>query len=422
MRTPIRTLAVIAAAACTTMLVACTGPGTGAGTEPAAGAGPEGDGDVTLTYYSWNNQASFQPIVDAFEEKYPDITIDMSSANGNSAEYAQTLLTRASGNQLPDVFHLSLESQSELIDGERVRDITDEEFFQGANLAGTEIFQRDGRVFGMSTGAWAGVIIYNKQLLSQVGYDEVPTDIDGFIELGKALSGSGVTPYLEEVSSASPSLQPMLGGYYAASGKSDVDIFDGEASFSSWVPVLNQWKRLIDEGVLSKDVVGVSGDQVKQSFLSGEVAMYRSGTWDFIDIETAGIDFGTAPFPAVDGGEPFIGGGAESPFALSAALEGEKLKAAQTFLAFINSAEGLQLAEEHLSSVSTSANYDANVAPQIADVYEEYIQGGKYYWTVWPTNGAVMGQEFAAQMQLFILGEVTAEELTAALDAKWSAQ
>ena len=111
MKIPTRIPAAIAVAALTSVsLAACAGGQTSAG------------GTTTLTYYSWNNQATMQPIIDAFEDAHPDITIDMSSANGGPAEYAQTLLARASGNQLPDVFHLSLETRNELIDGGVVRE------------------------------------------------------------------------------------------------------------------------------------------------------------------------------------------------------------------------------------------------------------------------------------------------------------
>lgn len=413
MKNPTRALAAFTAiAAASVAFAACAGG-------PTSG---DGDGETTLTYYSWNNQEMMQPLVDAFEDANPGIQIDMSSANGGPAEYAQTLLARASGNQLPDIFHLSLETRNELIDGGVVRDITDEPFMEGIDPTATEMFAKEGKAYGMSTGAWQGVLIYNRDLLSKVGYDEVPTELDEFIEMGEKLQAAGITPYLEDESSGSPSFITMLGGWYAANGTTDAEIFEDGESFSTWIPAIEQWQKLLDSGVLPKETVGVSTDQVKQNFLSGELAMFRSGPWDFADIEAAGVDFWTAPFPAFDGGEPYIGGGPDSPFSVSANIDGDKLEAAQKFMTFINSPEGLELAEEHLNQVSTSANHDAKVAPQIEDIYQNYLKEGKYYWTSWPRDGAVMGQEFAAQFQLLIQGQATPEDLTAALDSKWGTQ
>ena len=79
-----------------------------------SGGADDAGGGVTLNYFTWNNEANMQPIIDAFEEAHPDITIELSSANNNPQEYGETLLTRASGNQLPDVFHLSLEQRRKL--------------------------------------------------------------------------------------------------------------------------------------------------------------------------------------------------------------------------------------------------------------------------------------------------------------------
>lgn len=412
MKNQMRVLGAVAAVTAASMsLAACSG-------SPAGGDG----GDVTLTYYSWNNQESMQPIIDAFEKANPGISIDMSSANGGPAEYAQTLLARASGQQLPDLFHLSLETRNELIDGGVVRDITAEPFMEGIDPTATAMFEKDGKAYGMSTGAWQGVLIYNRDLLAQVGYDEVPTDLDGFITLGEDLKAAGITPYLEDESAGSSSFITMLGGWYAGKGTTDAAIFEDGESFATWIPAIEQWQKLLDSGVLPKETVGVSTDQVKQNFLSGDLAMFRSGPWDFADIEAAGVDFWTAPFPALDGGEPYIGGGPDSPFSMSAALEGDRLEAAQKFMTFINSPEGLELAEEHLNQISTSANHDAKVAPQIEDIYQNYLKQGKYYWTSWPRDGAVMGQEFAAQFQLLIQGQATPADLTAALDSKWGAQ
>lgn len=383
-------------------------------------AGTTGGSDTTtLNYFTWNSQASMQPVVDAFEEAHPDIKIELSSANNDPIEYGQTLLARASGNQIPDVFHLSLETRAEILDAGLAKDLTDMDFLEGSDKTAQAMYSKDDKVYGMSLSGWAGVIIYNVDLLKQVGYDAVPTDLDGFIELGKALKDAGITPYMEDTAGPSGTFVPMIGGQYAAEGETDEALFAGDESFETWIPQIEQWQRIVDEGVMPAEVVGVGGDQIKQNFTAGKLAMYRSGAWDFPDLDSAGIDYSTAPIPAADGGEPYVGGGPDSPYALSAALEGDKLEAAETFLSFLNSAEGLELAEEHLGQVSTSTNYSAAVAPQIADVYKDYIQQGKYYWLNWPRDGATMSAELAAQFQLLIQGQTTPEDVAAALDTKW---
>lgn len=392
----------------------------------ACGGGNEADADgkVTITYFSWNNEKQMKPIVKAFEKANPDIKVDMSTAQGSANDYIQTLTTRIAGDQTPDVFHMSTENRNEIMDAGVARDITNEPFMKHIDDSYKKLFTRDGKVYGYSPTAWAGGIIYNKDLLKQVGYDTVPKTLEEFNQLGKKLQAAGITPYMEDLSVASTSFQPMLGGYYAGQGikTNDDDIYNNKKTMSDvWTPVLKQWKTMVDSGTLPKETVGVSSDQIKQQFLTGKLAMYRSGPWDAPDLNESGINYGFAAFPAVEGGEQMVGGGPDSPYAISAKTEGKKLKAAEKFLAFIDSAEGEKLLEKNLGAISISSTYKANVDEHFADVYNDYIAKGKMYWVDWPSAGTVMTQEMTSQWQLMVQGQASPADVTKALDAKWQA-
>lgn len=381
------------------------------------------DEPVTITYFSWAPEAKFRPIIDKFEEKYPNITVDISSATGAANDYAQTLLTRIAGNQTPDVFHMSIETRTKIMGGGVAKDLTDEPFMTGRDPTGVALYTQDGKVYGMPLSGWMGAIIYNKDLLKQVGYDSVPDTMSEFIAMGKKLLDAGIQPYMDDPTVVSGSFIPMLGGWYAKQGITEADdvIFSGEKTFSEvWTPVIKQWNELITSGVMPKAVVGVNQDQIKQAFMTGQLAMYRSGAWDAGDLDSSGVNYAAAPFPAIDGGEPFVGGGPDSPYVISASLTGAKLAAAETFLAFMNSSEGLQLASENLGYTSTSANFDAQVPPQFEDVYKNYQKTGKYYWINWPKAGEVMGNDMTAQWQLLMQGQATPESVAETLQQTWT--
>lgn len=388
----------------------------------ACGAGADSS-KTTLTYFGWHPETAMAPIIKAFEAANPDIKIDMGIANGAANDYAQTLTTRIAGNQTPDVFHMSIETRSAIMDGGYALDLTDEPFMEGVDSTATELYTQDGRTYGMSLTAWIGAVIYNKDALESVGYDAVPTDLDGFTALGEALAGAGWMPYMEDTSVVSGSFSAMLGGYYSAQGISPADdpVFTGKQTFDEvYTPLLEQWQQIVSSGTMPATAVGVTIDQITQSFLTGDLAMYRSGPWDFSKISEAGINFGVAPFPALDGGEPYVGGGPDSPFAISSKLEGDKLEAAKKFLAFMNTAETLEMFNEQLDQISTSTAYDSVVAPELEVVYNDYLKTGKYFWINWPSGGTVMGQEIASQWQLLIQDQATASDVAQALDRKWS--
>lgn len=405
----------------TRALVALTAALVVAPTLAACGGGGSGD-KTTISYFSWNNEKAMTPIVEAFEKANPDVHVDMSTAQGQANDYAQTLTTRIAGGQVPDVFHMSIETRSAVMDGGYAKDLTTEPFMQGLDPTSSDLYTRDGKVYGMAPTAWAGVIVYNQELLAKVGYDEVPSTWDDFITMGRKLAGGGITPYMEDPSVVSGSFGPMLGGYYAQQGdeQADNEIFEGKKTFEQvWTPLIQQWERLVTEGVMPKNVVGVNADQIKQSFMTGQLAMFRSGPWDFPDLNQAGVKFAAAPYPALPGGEPYIGGGPDSPYVISSNIDGSKLAAAQKFLSFMNSAEGLKLLEQNVNGISTSANYDSEVPPQLQSIYTDYLKTGKYYWVNWSKGGTVMGQEIASQWQLLIQGKESPEEVAQALDDKW---
>ena len=60
----------------------------------------------TLTFLSWYNQSQFQPILDAFQEKYPDVEVDFQNVSTENNQYSQRLTLLANSGELPDVFYI----------------------------------------------------------------------------------------------------------------------------------------------------------------------------------------------------------------------------------------------------------------------------------------------------------------------------
>ncbi|AZR06915.1 extracellular solute-binding protein [Trueperella pyogenes] len=405
-------LAAMAAASAAIMtLVGCS--------EGARGTEGSSSETVTLSYFSWITETKIRPFIDAFEAANPNIKIDLSVAQGAANDYVSTLMQRIAGGQTPDVFHMSTATRNEIMDNGHALDLTGEPFMDGLDETGVAMYSKDGKQYGLPTSAWMGTIVYNKDLLDDLGYDKVPEDLEGFIKLGKKLQAKGIKPYMEDSTVVSGSFLPMLGGYYAASGTSDEEIFTGKSTFEKqWTSPITHWMRLVEEGVIPAESVGLSDDQIKTAFLNGEVAMIRSGMWIVDEFREAGMRFGAAPLPALPNGEPFIGGGPDSPFSISASLDGTKLEAAKKFLAFVNSEEGLKKLEE-AGWLSTSHKYIAEVPEEFKDVYTKYLQQGKYYWLTLPEGGADIEQELPRQFQLLIQKKTTPQEVAQQLDKRW---
>ena len=167
--------------------------------------------------------------------------------------------------------------------------------------------------------------------------------------------------------------------------------------------------------------VGLSANQVKQEFVSGNLGVMRSGPWDLPDLQKSGIDFGVAPFPAYskeDG--QWINGGPDQGFAIASKASDKEKAAAKKFLAYLNSEEGLKAFTSAAGTLSLSSKYNAEPPAELKDVVDNYFKQNKFYWVNWPKSPTVMSTEDIAQQQKIVQGQISAKDAAKALDAKWA--
>ena len=372
-----------------------------------------------LTIYSYYNQATMDPVVAAFKKANPDINVQISYGQGDS-EYNSTLQTRIAGNQAPDVFNLNGNNRADLMNNGAAADITGADYLNGIDETYLTDYTKDGKVYGMPISGWLAGIVYNKDLLKEVGADTVPDNLDDFAALAKKLKDKGLTPFLENGQEMSGSLIGLLGSYYASTGTNgDQEIYSGKSTFSDqWTKAFEAWQEgFIKSGALPEEATGLNADQVKQSFINGEAAMYRTGGWDVADIKAAGVNYGFAPFPAYPGSEPYIDGGADPAFAISSKTKNKA--AAEKFLAFMNSEEGLKLFTTAYGSASVSSNYDSEIDEQLKPLYDDYFFKGKFHWVSFEKGSTAMSAEVIAQQQGIQGGQTSPADAAKNLDAKW---
>lgn len=357
---------------------------------PLAACGSDADaGKIRLSYLSWDNEQTSKPYIDEFEKENPDIKIDFSYAPPTS-EYISTLQTRLVGNQAPDVFIITSENRDDLIDNGYAKDLTDESFMKNISQANKDFVGRDGKTYGMSITSWVSGIAYNKDLLKQVGYDEPPANWDDFLKLCKKLKNAGIEPFLE------PNADEL--------------------------EAVKEYIRLYDEGGVTRDTGGISGDDMKTQFTNGQVAMIVDGAWDFATFEQAGMNWDFAPMPKLgDDYTQYAQGSASPAWAIYAKLEGDKLKAAEKFLTFLSSKWALQKHNDAGDAVTVDG-FDATVMTQYQKVYDQDIKTGKYYLhTNFYSKPDILKSELKAQNQQLVQGQITPDQYAKNIDAKVAA-
>lgn len=384
-----------------------------------AGGGGAQPGKTEITYLSWETEEIMEPVIDAFEKANPDITVKASYAPPVN-EYIQALQTRILSGTAPDVFIIAAENKTNLIEAGAVLDLADEEFVDVMPEFNRLAYGEGDAVYGLSVASWGAGMMYNVDLLAEVGYDTVPQDWEEFLELCHALKDAGITPYFEVVDGIPFLVHAFLGSYSESiDGEMDDLIFSGESSFEEqWTPSLEQYYRLFEEGLVSTDVVGVTGDQVRSEFINGRIAMMPSGPW-FIDQmrENPDLNFAMTPMPAVGDTRPFVAGAAGVGYAINS--KSDKIDAATEFLAYLASPEGMEVYQESSNAITITTNFEPTLDESLDPVLPAIRNGDLYLAQIaWQRAEDVLNVEAVAQMQLMVQGEVTPAEAAAALDRK----
>ena len=392
---------------------------------PLAACGSDADaGKIRLSYLSWDNEQTSKPYIDEFEKENPDIKIDFSYAPPTS-EYISTLQTRLVGNQAPDVFIITSENRDDLIDNGYAKDLTDESFMKNISQANKDFVGRDGKTYGMSITSWVSGIAYNKDLLKQVGYDEPPANWDDFLKLCKKLKNAGIEPFLEpNADEPSRFIDAFQGSILEKKGVDPTTLStqDNQTPGTDELEAVKEYIRLYDEGGVTRDTVGISGDDMKTQFTNGQVAMIVDGAWDFATFEQAGMNWDFAPMPKLgDDYTQYAQGSASPAWAIYAKLDGDKLKAAEKFLDFMVSDWSLKQRSKNGDAI-TVEGFTSDVAEQYKDVYENNVKTGKYFLiTNFYANPDVLNSTNTAEIQQLVQGTITVDQWAKNIDAKMAA-
>lgn len=170
---------------------------------------------------------------------------------------------------------------------------------------GWDAFTLNGKIWGYPIGAEAIMLLYNKKLVSQppASFEEIPA-------LDKQLSEKGVKAIGWDYSDAYYAwpLFAAGGGYvFQRQANGSYDPNNIGVANSGALAGGKLLSNLVRAGVLPKG--GMSYADAEKAMLSGKQAMWINGPWAWDGLRKAGIDFGVAPLPTVQGkpARPFVG-------------------------------------------------------------------------------------------------------------------
>ncbi|MGX1675452.1 ABC transporter substrate-binding protein [Streptomyces sp. NPDC055400] len=366
-RSRTRRIASLLAPLATAGLLAGCVPGTnGTGAANGAGAGavttdPAKMGHVTvhvLDYFTGDpDDAWMKSVVDAFEKKYPNITIERTSLPWGDVMAALPLKLKSA--DAPDIVPANngWQSLGTLVRGGLVLNLDNYAKAYGwrenfpASIVNEHQFTTDGQQMG--TGSLFGApvaraslieVYYNRALLKKIGA-KVPHSYDDFqAVLGKARA-AGITPIAlgnsDQLGITAPlfslmnafGTQSTISDFIYSHGNVNID----QTGFPQAVSAFKQWS---DKGYLGKDYAGTAAADAAQDFTNGKGLFHFNYSGSLPLKAGQSKEFGSFVLPRKDDGDPVATASSATNFSIAS-----KSKHPDAAAAFLDFASGRQAAE-----------------------------------------------------------------------------
>lgn len=299
---------VAAAAVLSLGLAGCTAGESQEQQAPAEEAG-SAEGTVTMWHFFSGREAdAIAEVVNDFEAEFPDITVEVrpeqddekmrqAIAAGKGPDVGVSYSTAIVGSFCSTGAFQDLQPWME-------RDGVSEDIFPQLVRDYTEF---DGTRCAMPMLADAYGLYYNKDLLSEAGFEEPPKSAEELTEMAKELTqfnpdGSikvaGFVPTFGFYENSPEAMAPAWGAEWL-----NEDLDPLVADDPAWAEMLEWQKELVEwYGIdkLNKFTAGIGQEwSADNAFQTGKIAMNLDGEWRnaFIAAEAPDLNYGTAPFP-----------------------------------------------------------------------------------------------------------------------------
>lgn len=163
---------------------------------------------------------------------------------------------------------------------------------------------KNGNIYWVPTGMRSGVrIIYNKNILEQCGYTEIPKKLSDYIDMAKDITAQGKNAFYGiGFTNASP-FERLLEMSAQMSGIYYYDYVNGRFDFSGYKPILEQGRRFFTENIAYPDQQGV--DNMRALFSVGMFALWSNASQEAAvfteQIPVQGFEWGVAEVPTLTG-------------------------------------------------------------------------------------------------------------------------
>lgn len=296
------------------------------GSGAAASGGVSYSGELSIMHYSTSEESEgnggsdgFRTMLAEWKEANPNVNLSENVLAND--EYKTQIATLAAADDLPDVFLLQGMNTKAWAEQGLVMDLTDvvnnspyaadykQDYF-------TPFKDGDGKIYGLPvlTGGTCTVVVYDKQMWKDAGYDSFPATWDEVLAAKDKFSGDGVDTIAFGNSGkwqGNSCFMSTIGDMFTGKDWFQSIIDKGGAKFTDqeFVDALKFTQDAFKSGVFNADFNAISNEDAREYYISGEAAAFIGGNWDVSYIMATLLEsdeekynnIGFATFPSIEG-------------------------------------------------------------------------------------------------------------------------
>jgi multiple sugar transport system substrate-binding protein len=338
-----KAVTVVAVSLAAVSLAACSKGGSSPSTSPTvmtdAQIAAELAKPTTLTFWTW--VSGIQDEVALFEQKYPNIKVNVVNAGQGSAGYTKLRTAITAGSGAPDLAQIEYQELPAFTITGDLADLTP----YGAGSIKDKFVDwtwsqvsSGGKIYAIPQDTGPMGMLYRKDIFDKYGIS-VPTTWDDFAKAARTLHAADPSAYLTDIA---PNDMGAFTGLGWQAGSRPFTVAPGNQltialNDAGAKKVADFWSPLIKDGVISADADFT--DQWYQGLANGTYATWLTAAWGPLFLQgtaknTAGL-WRVAPLPQWSAGENKAGNWGGSTTAVLA--QSQNKVAAAVFAQFLNS-------------------------------------------------------------------------------------
>lgn len=378
---------------------------------------------------SFVDGAATMQAIEEFEKDYPNVEVEQIVAVD---DMTQRVLTLSAAQNMPDLFMVFQGSSLEtLVKNDAVLpldEVYSKEHLDRFYPEELDVFRIQDKLYGMTLYTeTTSVVVYNKKLWKEAGYDSFPTTWDEVLKAGEYFKSKGIDTFamgdqnqtlFRDCTFISICNEHMGEDWFGKIAAKDPSAgFDNE----DFITALKRVQSL--GGYFNADWKSIVDTEACGQYLDGKAATMINGCWVLGQLENSAEEYpeifentGVAMFPGETGELTQIGGGVGCGLGLSKALEQEKgsarYEAAVKLGEYLTGdAYNLYTVEHGMKPAIQGLEFDMDALPQLS---QEYLTmcGKTHYISLFDRHG-IDGQVtsvLGSMLQDVASGDMTPEE------------